>query len=213
MQKLMLTRCEFFEALVRIANYKYRRQNSSRQNASTMLTQTSKLNRNSTTADTNISYAEAFQNLIEQCILQSYNIEIWNDFREFQLWTIEISDLFKLNLEAIKRVTARYVNPRERAFSKKNALSLFCKDSNIALAEVDFTTCYGLSKMTIVQEHLMKDEYERYYKLRTVEFLDLIGRVADVKYKEIMGLTLYDKIVFVLESLFALNNEEVQLPD
>jgi len=67
--------------------------------------------------------------------------------------------------------------------------------------------------MTVVQEHMMLKEYQKYYEVRLVEFLDLIGRVAEVKYKDIMGLTLLEKIILILEALFELNGDEVIIPN
>lgn len=47
-------------------------------------------------------------------------------------------------------------------------------------------------------------EHKRYYILVLPEFLDLIGRIADRKYRKSNGLPLERKIMFVLKELFDL---------
>ncbi len=59
--------------------------------------------------------------------------------------------------------------------------------------------CYGMSKMTVVYEST--SDNKRYYSLQLAEFLELIGRVAEIKYRETSGLPLVQKIEFVLDAL------------
>ena len=46
----------------------------------------------------------------------------------------------------------------------------------------DVTYCYGLSKMTIANENDEK-EAEKYMQLKPVEFYEMIGRIAYIKFK------------------------------
>ena len=55
--------------------------------------------------------------------------------------------------------------------------------------------------MTVVSESIA-GEHKRYSYLLLPEFMDLIGRVADRKYKNTNGLKLGSKIDFVLQNLF-----------
>ena len=57
--------------------------------------------------------------------------------------------------------------------------------------------------MPIVNESL-PTEHKKYYYLILPEFLDLIGRVADRKYRKSNGLPLQHKILIVLKELFDL---------
>ena len=60
---------------------------------------------------------------------------------------------------------------------------------------------YGMSKMTVVDES--DDGIVKYNKLYFVEFLEMIGRIADIKYRntEVGNLPLNKKIEFVLDEL------------
>jgi hypothetical protein len=60
--------------------------------------------------------------------------------------------------------------------------------------------------MTVQCETSM--EFKKYHVLETVELLELIGRVADCKYKETNGIPLENKIEFVLDILFEVVNFE-----
>ena len=63
----------------------------------------------------------------------------------------------------------------------QDALNLIMKDSPLGLIEKDAIFCYGMCKMTCVNE--MSDSSVHYKQLRFVEFLELICRVADLKFK------------------------------
>ena len=57
------------------------------------------------------------------------------------------------------------------------------KDAVFLLAK-DAAECYGMSKMTVPNEMVFKDNTNPYLKLAFVEFLEYIGRIADFKYKD-----------------------------
>lgn len=66
----------------------------------------------------------------------------------------------------------------------------------------DITFCYGMSKMTMHDEN--NDGEDRMKKIEFVEFLELIGRAAHVKFRgsELEDLPLYRKIEFILADIF-----------
>jgi len=66
-------RYEFLEALVRIANAKFREG-----------------------GDTE-SYSVAFKMLIDECIMVHYPWHPWQEFRDFNLWNLEVNDVFHAN--------------------------------------------------------------------------------------------------------------------
>lgn len=59
-------------------------------------------------------------------------------------------------------------------------MSLLMKDTSVGFNEKDVTICYGLCKMTVPIES--EDSTAKYKRLKFVEFLELIGRVADYQY-------------------------------
>ena len=62
----------------------------------------------------------------------------------------------------------------------ENAIDLFTKKSDCGLNSKDAIFCYGMSKITLANEN---EKNKNYFKLLFVEFLEMIGRVADLKFK------------------------------
>lgn len=63
--------------------------------------------------------------------------------------------------------------------------------------------CFGMSKMTVKDEVKNVEEYER---LRFVEFLEFIGRVAHVKYITETDLPFDEKLNLLLDDIFPVFN-------
>ena len=59
-------------------------------------------------------------------------------------------------------------------------MDLFTKKSDCGLNSKDTIFCYGMSKITLANEN---EKNKNYFKLLFVEFLEMIGRVADLKFK------------------------------
>jgi len=66
----------------------------------------------------------------------------------------------------------------------------------------DVIFCYGMSKMTLHDEN--NDGEARMKRIDFVEFLEMIGRAANVKFRgsELEDLPLYRKIEFILADIF-----------
>ena len=66
----------------------------------------------------------------------------------------------------------------------------------------DVIFCYGMSKMTLHDEN--NDGEARAKRIEFVEFLDVIGRAAHVKFRgsELEDLPLHRKLWFILADLF-----------
>ena len=83
----------------------------------------------------------------------------------------------------------------------QDALDLLMKLTPLNMIEKDAIYCYGMCKMTITDEQ--DDSTAKYKKLQWVEFLEMIGRVADLKFKgtELEIIPLAEKINFVMDDL------------
>jgi hypothetical protein len=79
-----------------------------------------------------------------------------------------------------------------------DCMRLFTKDSDSGITEKDFYYCYGMSKMTVAKESQL---HSSYFTIQFVEFLELIGRAADTRYAETVGVSLTEKVEFMLDSL------------
>jgi hypothetical protein len=63
----------------------------------------------------------------------------------------------------------------------KDCFQLFLRDTNVGVSEKDFYYAYGMSKMTVSRESL---DYKKYEILALSELLELIGRIASLRYKD-----------------------------
>ena len=88
-----LVRFEFFEILLRVANVKYR--------------------------ETGIcgTYSEALDKLIKENVYANYKAHPWQEFRDEELWTVEVNDVFEANLEGVKKVYQHFFDPRKKFMS------------------------------------------------------------------------------------------------
>lgn len=76
---------------------------------------------------------------------------------------------------------------------------MITKDSKLEITYTDAFLCIGLSKMTIVNE--VDGGLTKYNVLKLVEFIELIGRLAEIKFKSI-DTPLATKIEDTLDLIF-----------
>ena len=81
----------------------------------------------------------------------------------------------------------------------QNCLDLVTKDSNLDISEKEARYCFGMSKMTIKDEISNMAEY---YKLRFVEFLEFVGRIAYTKFIDKDELSEVEKLELTLDLVF-----------
>ena len=74
---------------------------------------------------------------------------------------------------------------------------LLSEDSYVDLSVKEVRFCFGMSKMTVKNEFT---QYEEYDKLRYVEFLEFIGRVAAMRYPD-DSMTISEKIILILDMI------------
>jgi hypothetical protein len=65
---------------------------------------------------------------------------------------MEVNDLLEANLDGLKKVYTKYFEPRKKYMTMADALSMMMKDSLLNMIEKDATFCYGMSKMTVINE-------------------------------------------------------------
>ena len=104
-------------------------------------------------------------------------------------------------MEGIRKLMAVYVEKGKKVFKMADAMRIFCKDMSSVISENEFYYCYGMSKMTVAKE---SQHHSSYFNVHLTEFLELIGRVAELKYRETSGLGLHEKIEFLLDMVFEL---------
>ena len=128
-----LKRFEFLEILVRLANIKYLE---------------SKIVK---------TYAEATEKLMVECILPYFTPEPWQEFRDKELWTIDVNDMLEANLENLNKIYEHYRTPTKKLLEYEDALLMCTRDTNLDISEKDIAFCFGYCKMTVSNE-------ERHFK-------------------------------------------------
>ena len=183
-----LIRFEFIELLVRIAATKFKE------------------------AGITKTYTESFEKLWEENILPISEMRLWQGFRDAQLYTVEVNDLFLANDDLIRKVCQRYYTLNKKYMSNEDAIKLFCDESECQLTNKEAQYCHAMSKMTNPYEN---DNPEKYVKLAYPEFLEMIGRVAELKYRgsEQEPLPLAEKIETILDQIFVVLGPGVKRKD
>lgn len=82
-------------------------------------------------------------------------------------------------MEILKKIYALYFTVSQKYMTVENAIELFTVTSDCQLSQKDALFCLGMSKMTNAFEN---EEHKNYTKLLFVEFLEMIGRAANIKY-------------------------------
>ena len=154
-QKTGLIRCEFMEYIVRLAAFKY---------VATGALKT---------------YHEAVQLVLDGFIKPNFKPMPWQQFRDDELWTLEVNDVFETNLDGIMRLHQCYMTPTQRYMSDKDATNLLTKDGNLDLTYTQAKYCLSFCKMPIKDECA---DFEKYRVLQPVELMEMIGRAAKTKF-------------------------------
>ena len=128
---------------------------------------------------------------------QNYKIEPWQSFRSRFIWTLPVDEFLRSNqakFDAIFQIRA------ERGkITYLNATNLFVNDTDVKITYEQARFCYAYSKMTVAL-----DSYtSAYTSIVFVEFLEMVCRVADIKYRETahVGKPLADKASYILSDL------------
>ena len=122
--------------------------------------------------------AEAVEKILTEHIIPNTIAPMdGKEFRENQLWTLEVDDLFKDNMEAIKELyhygaTKRSAPGQPKSFSKEDALKL-C--ANLPLQHRQVLMAYALSKQRLIDEMA---EFDQYHVMKFTEFFEFIARCS-----------------------------------
>ena len=127
-----ICRYEFMEMVVRLASSKYIRGPKAE-----------------------MSYSEAVQKFIEQDLLKHYSMPAWQEFRDKELWTKEVDSVIRLNIESINALHSELTNiPDDLDGHKQHRAirQMVTRDAPVGLTEREAGFCFGMSKMTLVQD-------------------------------------------------------------
>ena len=91
-----------------------------------------------------------------------------------------------------------YISPTQKYMSYKDALNMCMKDSGLQMTSKQAKFCVGYCRMTLRAETIDNDAF---VKVQFVELLEMIGRIAEVKFNntENERLPLAEKCILVLD--------------
>jgi hypothetical protein len=81
----------------------------------------------------------------------------------------------------------------------QDCFKLLNTDSGIGASEKEVTMCFGLSKMTVLDE---VNSYDRYHRLTFHEFFEFIGRIAERKGKANIEWSPTQKVEDIMDNIF-----------
>ena len=81
----------------------------------------------------------------------------------------------------------------------KDATSMLTQDIDIGVTNLEITYCWGMSKMTVLDE---TNKYPNHNNILLVEFLEFLARIADCRFQG--EIPLEEKIEMLLDALFPL---------
>lgn len=141
--------------------------------------------------------SEAFSMLMTDVILKNFVFEPWQEFRMNMLWSLDVDDVFVANREGIKKLFQHTYDTRKKYHTRANILGLFSKELKEAITEKEALYCFGMSKATVIKETSPRV----HDTLEYAEFLEMIARIAEAKYRSVTTLSLAGKIECMLDEL------------
>ena len=126
------------------------------------------------------TYTEAVRMIIEDDLQVFFNINKWQEWRETQLWTLEVNDVFEANLDGLKKIFKSYFTTKRSYMDMQDSLNLLNRSSNLIPIEKDVIHCFAMSKMTLPNEIAKRKDYN---SLQLVEFIEFLARVSEFRHR------------------------------
>ena len=127
------------------------------------------------------SVPEALSMLMSKHITKyDENADEWQGWRVNLLYTMAVNDTMEPNKANLRKLYESFYEPRKKYVDVRDCVDLFMTKTVILTKEEHVTYCFGMSKMTVVNE--AKEGDSRYSSLSFPEFLEMVGRVAHFKY-------------------------------
>lgn len=131
-----LSRMMFYEAIVRIAFFKYKLPG---------------------TCETVI---ESLKKLMKTILKPANDNHEWMPWRTDKLWVLDIDDLFKTNMVAMKKLWSYYFKVKKvTTFYLEDCQNMFTKDIDLNLLPEQVSSCFGLAKMTVNSDIAQRKVY------------------------------------------------------
>lgn len=150
------------------------------------------------------TYAAALERLICKKIIPNLgklDFEPWQELREDYIWTLEIDDLLRANLEGLQKVYSHFSSKRK--ITHDECCKIFTHHLQAPLPPGLARLAYGMSKMTVTEE--TRTDAKGYMHMEFVEFLEMLCRVAILKFRgtDLESQDLAEKLEHLLDEVLA----------
>jgi len=108
-----LLRFQFLEILVRLGNEKYRGMKICE------------------------TFSESLEKIIEDCIIPHYHPEPWQQFRDNDLWKLDVEDVLAANVSQLDQIYKSFFTSQNKTFSLYNAITLCSDKCDLGIHEKD----------------------------------------------------------------------------
>lgn len=163
-------------------------------------------------------FHEGFELLMNEHILKNQAQDMWQEFRDKYLWQTNVCNLVHGNRNYLKRIFDSQAKKNEnlrseslepqtassqQANSSKNFIPLpivmdfLTNRSKLSISREDAMYCYGMSKMSVINEGQSSEiqEYNcsgrviiqskhSYHQMKFTEFLEMLGRISWLYYSQ-----------------------------
>lgn len=79
-------------------------------------------------------------------------MEPWQSLRDDLIWTLDVDDLLRVNLEGLQQVYLKYCGKAPK-LSRHESIEIFVSYSHVNLGHHHAAMAYGMSKMTVAEEY------------------------------------------------------------
>ena len=62
------------------------------------------------------TYGEGLQMLIDECIQEQYDWRPWQEFRDQEMYNLEVNDLLHANMKGIQKLMSHNITPNQKYF-------------------------------------------------------------------------------------------------
>jgi hypothetical protein len=106
------------------------------------------------------SYSQALDKLITQHILPMAKMSPWQDFRDEELWTLDVNDVLEANLKNLEKIYNKYILAVKKYITLEDIHSIVNLHGQMEVPLEILKYCFAMSKMTVTDE---SKDYKKYF--------------------------------------------------
>merc|ERR1740117_171405 len=98
--------------------------------------------------------------MITQHIFPLAKFHPWQEFRDELLWTLEVNDVLEANLKNLQKIYDKFILTVKKFVTLEDINSIINVHAMMAVPAEILKYCFGMSKMTVVDE---AKDYKKYF--------------------------------------------------